>query len=80
MIDAGIYDGDTVIIRRQEKAETGEIVVALVENEEVTLKRYYPEGKKIRLKPENQSHQDQIYPANQVQLQGKLLQLIRKYG
>jgi len=79
MTDAGIHDGDHVIIRRQERAEQGEIVVALVEGQEVTLKRFYKEGSKIRLQAESPNHQDQTHPADNVQVQGKLVQLLRRY-
>lgn len=79
MINAGINDGDTVIIKRTEQANDGDIVVALVEGEEVTLKRLKRSKGKIVLVPENDDHDEQIYELDQVQIQGKLASLIRTY-
>jgi repressor LexA len=79
MVDAGIYDGDTVIIRRTDVADTGEIVVALVDDEEVTLKRLRRRGQSVALEPSNVAHKVQIYPADRVKVQGKLIGLLRKY-
>ena len=64
MIEAGINDGDMVVIRRQDTASPGQIVVALVDDDEATLKRYYPEPKKrrVRLHPENKAMEDIIVP------------------
>jgi repressor LexA len=78
MIDAGILDGDTVIIRRGEQAENGQIIVALVD-EYVTLKRLRRHGKSIALEPANAAHKTQIVPADKVKVQGKLVALLRKY-
>ena len=78
MIDAGILDGDTVIIRRGEQAENGQIIVALVD-EFVTLKRLRRHGKSIALEPANPAHKVQIVPADKVKVQGKLVALLRKY-
>jgi repressor LexA len=78
MIDAGILDGDTVIIRRGEQAENGQIIVALVD-EYVTLKRLRRHGKSIALEPANSAHKVQIVPADKVKVQGKLVALLRKY-
>ena len=78
MVDAGILDGDTVIIRRGEQAENGQIIVALVD-EFVTLKRLRRHGKSIALEPANPAHKVQIVPADKVKVQGKLVALLRKY-
>jgi repressor LexA len=79
MIEAGILDGDTVIIRRGEAAETGQIVVALVDENEVTLKRLRKRGASIALEPANARHETRIFPADRVQVQGRLIALLRKY-
>src|SRR3954451_9129117 len=79
MIDAGILDGDTVIIRKGELAENGQIIVALVDEREVTLKRLRRHGKSIALEPANPAHKVQIVPADKVKVQGKLVALLRKY-
>ncbi len=79
MIDAGILDGDTVVIRRGETAENGQIVVALVDEGEVTLKRLRRRGASIALEPANPRHETRIFPADRVRVQGKLVGLIRRY-
>ncbi|WP_316976364.1 transcriptional repressor LexA [Shumkonia mesophila] len=79
MIDAGIEDGDTVVIQRCETADNGTIVVALVENTEVTLKRLRRRGDSIALEPANKKYETRIFGPDQVQVQGKLVGLIRKY-
>lgn len=79
MIEAGILDGDTVIIRRCETADNGTIVVALVDNAEATLKRLRRHGPRIALEPANATYEIRDYPANRVQVQGKLVGLIRAY-
>jgi repressor LexA len=79
MIEAGILDGDTVIIRKAEVAETGQIVVALIDNSEVTLKRFRRRGNSVALEPANAQHKARIFPADQVKVQGHLVALIRKY-
>ena len=79
MIDAGIHDGDLVIIRRQQTANDGEIVVALVEDQEATLKRLRRRGPQIELQAANPAHRDQIYPAEHVRVQGRLVGLVRTY-
>jgi repressor LexA len=79
MIEAGILDGDTVIIRRIDTAETGEIVVALVDDTEVTLKRLRRRGNSIALEPCNVRHEPRIFPADRVKVQGKLVALLRRY-
>ena len=79
MVDAGIQDGDTVIIRRTEDADTGQIVVAMVDDTEVTLKRLRRRGQSVALEPANVAHKAQIYPADRVKVQGRLVGLLRKY-
>jgi len=79
MVDAGILDGDTVIIRKGEIAENGQIIVALVDDREVTLKRLRRHGKSIALEPANPAHKVQIVPADRVKVQGKLVALLRRY-
>ncbi len=79
MIEAGILDGDTVIIRRVEAAETGQIVVALVDDNEVTLKRLRKRGNSIALEPANPRYESRIFPAERVRVQGRLVALLRRY-
>jgi len=79
MIEAGILDGDTVIIRKGEAAENGQIVVALVDNAEVTLKRLRRRGNSIALEPCNAAYETRIIPGDRVKVQGKLVALIRHY-
>ena len=79
MIKAGINDGDTVIIKECNNAEDGAIVVALVDGEEVTLKRLKREKGKILLIPENDAYETRTFDANRVQIQGRLVSLMRTY-
>ncbi|WP_193370583.1 transcriptional repressor LexA [Pelagibius marinus] len=79
MVDAGILDGDTVIIERCESAENGTIVVALVDNEEATLKRLRRKGGAIALEPANQAYETRIFPPERVAIQGRLVGLLRRY-
>jgi repressor LexA len=79
MIDAGILDGDTVIIRKGETAENGQIIVALVDENEVTLKRLRRRGNSIALEPANVRFETRIFPADRVKIQGRLVALLRKY-
>lgn len=79
MIDAGIYDGDTVIIQRAQTAPNGAIVVALVDGESATLKRIYQRDGRVTLKAENPSHEPQHYLPDQVQIQGVMFCLARFY-
>jgi repressor LexA len=79
MIEAGIHDGDTVLIERCESAENGTIVVALIDNNEVTLKRLRRKGDSIALEPANQAHKTRIFGPDRVKLQGKLVGLMRRY-
>jgi repressor LexA len=79
MIEAGILDGDLVLIRRVETADTGDIVVALIDDEEATLKRFRRRGASIALEPANTSHEVRILPPSRVKIQGKLVGLFRRY-
>lgn len=79
MTDAGILDGDTVIIQRSDIAENGAIVVALVDGVEVTLKRLRRKGHSIALEPANKDYESRIFGPDQVQVQGHLIGLVRKY-
>jgi repressor LexA len=79
MIDAGIHDGDIVIVRRCDTAENGDIVVALVEKEEATLKRLRKRGTTIALEAANPSYETRIFGPDQVDIQGRLVGLIRRY-
>lgn len=79
MINAGIHDRDTVIIERCDNANNGEIIVALVDGEEVTLKRLRRAGGKIVLEPENDDFEPQILDPERVQIQGRLASLMRTY-
>lgn len=79
MMEAGIYDGDLVIIQRCTDAENGAIVVALVDQEEVTLKRLRRKGDSIALEPANKSYETRIFGPDRVKVQGRLVSLLRKY-
>ncbi len=79
MMDAGILDGDYALIRRTDTARDGEIVVALVRDEEATLKYLRREGAQVRLDPANASFTPQYYEPNEVRIQGKLAGLLRRY-
>ena len=79
MIEAGILDGDTVIIQRCDTAENGEIVVALVDNVEVTLKRLRRRGASIALEPANKTYETRIFGPDRVNIQGRLVGLLRRY-
>ena len=79
MVDAGILDGDTVIIRRVEQAENGQIIVALIDESEVTLKRIRSRGNSVALEPANPRHEIRIFPADRVRIQGRLIGLLRQY-
>ncbi len=79
MIEAGIFDGDFALVRRTDTARDGEIVVALVRGEEATLKYLHKDGTKVRLDPANASHIAQVYRSDEVQVQGKLAGLLRRY-
>jgi repressor LexA len=79
MIDAGILDGDTVIIQHTNTAENGEIVVAIVDEQEVTLKRLRRRGASIALEPANKAHETRIFGPDRVKVQGRLVGLLRRY-
>jgi repressor LexA len=79
MIEAGIFDGDTVIIRNANTANPGEIVVALVDEEEATLKRFRRKGASIALEAANPAYETRIFGPDRVKVQGKLVGLIRRY-
>ena len=79
MIDAGILDGDTVIIQRSDVAENGAVVVALVDNEEVTLKRLRRRGASIALEPANKAYETRIFGPDRVKVQGRLVALMRRF-
>ncbi|MBJ3776497.1 transcriptional repressor LexA [Acuticoccus mangrovi] len=79
MIDAGIHDGDTVVIRRTDQADTGEIVVALIDEEEATLKRLRKRGNTIALEAANPDYETRIFGADRVRIQGRLTALLRHY-
>lgn len=79
MIEAGILDGDTVIIRSTNSASPGEIIVALVDDEEATLKRFRRKGASIALEAANPAYETRIFGPDRVKIQGKLVGLIRRY-
>jgi repressor LexA len=79
MVDEGILDGDFALIRKVDSARDGEIVVALIDNEEATLKTYRREGRMIRLDPANSRYEPQRYEEDRVSIQGRLAGLIRRY-
>ena len=79
MIEAGIFDGDFALIRRTNTARDGEIVVALVRGEEATLKYLHKDGSLVRLDPANASYDPQVYGSGEVEVQGKLAGLLRRY-
>lgn len=79
MIEAGILDGDTVMIRRQDVANTGDIVVALIDDEEATLKRLHRKGASIALEAANPAYETRIFGPDRVAIQGKLVGLYRNY-
>jgi repressor LexA len=79
MIDAGILEGDTVLIRKSDTADTGDIVVALVDGEEATLKRLRKKGASIALEAANPAYETRIFGPDRVRVQGKLVGLIRRY-
>jgi repressor LexA len=79
MVEAGILDGDYALIRKTETARDGEIVVALIDDNEATLKYFRKDGPGIRLDPANAAHSPQLYKAEQVRVQGRLAGLLRRY-
>ncbi|MDR3441024.1 transcriptional repressor LexA [Telmatospirillum sp.] len=79
MIDAGILDGDVVVLRRCDTAENGTIVVALIDDHEATLKRLRRKGASIALEPANQKYETRIFGPDRVRVQGRLIGLLRRY-
>jgi repressor LexA len=79
MIEAGIFDGDTVIIRKGDTAHNGDIVVALVDDEEATLKRLRRKGDSVALEAANPIYETRIFGPDRVRVQGRLVGLLRKY-
>lgn len=79
MVEAGIHDGDTVIIQQCENVSNGDVAVALIDEQEVTLKSFYKKGNVIDLVPANANYSTMTYPSDRVRVQGKLVGLIRKY-
>jgi repressor LexA len=79
MVEAGILDGDTVVIRKQDTASTGDIIVALIDDEEATLKRLRRRGSSIALEAANPAYETRVLGPDRVKIQGKLISLIRRY-
>ena len=79
MIEAGIFDGDTVVIRKTDTAINGDIVVALVDDEEATLKRFRRKGQSVALEAANPSYETRIFGPDRIRIQGKLVGLLRRY-
>ena len=79
MINAGILDGDVAIIQQTNQAKNNDIVVALINQHEVTLKRLRIRKDSIALEPENDAYETRIFPSNSVRVQGKLVSLLRHY-
>jgi repressor LexA len=79
MIEAGIFDGDTVIVKRQDTANTGDIIVALIDDEEATLKRLRRKGASIALEAANPAYETRIFGPDRIRIQGRLTGLLRKY-
>lgn len=79
MIEAGILDGDIVVIRRQDVANTGDIIVALIDAEEATLKRFRRRGSSIALEAANPAYETRVLGPDRVQIQGRLVSLVRRY-
>jgi repressor LexA len=79
MVEAGILDGDTVVIRRQDSANTGDIIVALIDDEEATLKRLRKRGSSIALEAANPAYETRVLGPDRVKIQGRLVNLMRRY-
>lgn len=79
MVEAGILDGDLVVIRKQDTANTGDIIVALIDDEEATLKRLRRRGSSIALEAANPSYETRVLGPDRVRIQGKLVSLVRRY-
>ena len=80
MIQAGILDGDVVLIKRSDTADSGDIVVALIDNEEATLKRLRKRGNSVALEAANPAYETRIFGPDRVRIQGKLVAMIRRYS
>lgn len=80
MVEAGILDGDFALIQRTDIAREGQIIVALIDEHEATLKYFRREGPKVRLDPANRAYEPQVYDPRQVRIQGKLAGLLRRYN
>jgi repressor LexA len=80
MIQAGILDGDVVLIKKTEIADSGDIVVALIDNEEATLKRLRKRGNSIALEAANPNYETRIFGPDRVRIQGKLVAMMRRYS
>lgn len=79
MIEEGIHDGDLVVVLRREEARPGEMIVALIDGDAATLKRFFPEGDKVRLQPANPNMKPIYVPSDEVQVQGVVVGLMRKF-
>jgi len=79
MIDAHIQDGDYVVVESRETARTGDMVVALIDDENVTLKKYYPEGSQVRLQPANETLAPIFVDSDRIKIQGVVVSVMRKY-
>ena len=79
MIDEHIQDGDYVVVESRETADRGAMVVALIDGENVTLKRFYPEGARVRLQPANESLEPIIVDGSRVKIQGVVVSVMRRY-
>ena len=79
MVEAGIFDGDFALIQRTDVARDGQIVVALIDENEATLKYFHKDGRNVRLDPANSAYEPQVYDASQVRIQGRLAGLLRRY-
>ena len=79
MVEAGILDGDTVVIRKQDSANTGDIIVALIDDEEATLKRLRKRGSSIALEAANPAYETRVLGPDRVKIQGRLVNLMRRY-
>jgi len=79
MVDAGILAGDFVVVQRQATADKGEIVVAGIPGDEATVKRYFPQGARTVLKPENATMEPMEFDANEVSIYGRVISVLRSY-
>lgn len=79
MIEAGIFDGDMAVVRRQDSADSGDIIVALIDDEEATLKRLRRRGASVALEAANPAYETRIFGPDRVKIQGRLVSLLRRY-